>query len=50
MELNELLDIFNGGKTVDNDPAIYMEMGKYIAENRKLMYEMNYQCTIVKLR
>lgn len=43
MELNELLDIFNSGKTVDNDPAIYMEMGKYIAENRKLMYEMNYQ-------
>ena len=43
MELQELLDIFNKGGSFGDDPAVFMEMRKYIAENRKLMYEMNYQ-------
>lgn len=43
MELQELLDKFNSGGSFGDDPAIFMEMRKYIAENRKLMYEMNYQ-------
>ena len=43
MELQELLDKFNSGGSFGDDPAIFMEMRKYIAENRKLMYEMKYQ-------
>lgn len=43
MELQELLDKFNKGGSFGDDPAIFMEMRKYIAENQKLMHEMNYQ-------
>lgn len=40
MELQELLDIFNKGEVIDN-PEISIEMRKYIAENRRLLFEMN---------
>jgi acetyltransferase-like isoleucine patch superfamily enzyme len=41
MELKELLDIFNQGKVID-DPEIYIAMRKYIAENRRLLFDMNH--------
>ena len=42
MDLQELLDIFNKGESFGENPKIFMEMRKYIAENRRLLYEMNY--------
>ena len=41
MELNELLDHFNQGKVID-DPDIYIAMREYIAENRRLLFDMNH--------
>ena len=41
MELKELLDIFNQGKAID-DPEIYIAMREYIAENRRLLFDMNH--------
>lgn len=42
MDLQELLDLFNKGESFGENPKIFMEMRKYIAENRRLLYEMNY--------
>ena len=42
MELRELLEIFGKGNVIDN-PLVLVEMRKYIAENRKLLFEMNYK-------
>ena len=42
MELRELLEIFGKGNVIDN-PLVLAEMRKYIAENRKLLFEMNYK-------
>ena len=41
MELQELLDVFGKGEAI-NDPEIYVEMRRFIAENRKLLFEMNH--------
>ena len=42
MELQELLEIFNKGEVIDN-PQVLIEMRKYIAENRRLLFEMNHK-------
>ena len=41
MELHELLNRFNRGGAI-NDPEIYVAMRKYIAENRRLLFDMNH--------
>ena len=41
MELQELLGHFNKGDVI-NDPAIYVAMREYIAENRRLLFDMNH--------
>ena len=42
MELNELLAVFGKGEVID-DPEVIITMRKYITENRKLLFEMNYK-------
>ena len=42
MELNELLAVFSKGEVIEN-PDVIITMRKYITENRKLLFEMNYK-------
>ena len=41
MELSELLEIFDRGETIGTDPDVISAMRCYIAENRKLLFEIN---------
>ena len=41
MELNELLEIFDSGETIGTDPDVISAMRSYIAENRRLLFEIN---------
>lgn len=41
MELSELLEIFDRGETIGTDPEVIAAMRYFIAENRRLLFEIN---------
>lgn len=41
MELDRLLEIFESGNAIGDDPEVISSMRSYISENRRLLFEMN---------
>ena len=41
MELSKLLEIFDRGEMIGEDPDVISAMRSYIAENRRLLFEIN---------